>query len=367
MCDYEVDARECLLQRDFLFNEQVGALSLEALVRLLLHDDDDVAGLLARILVCLSVERVLAIVRGALINCSIDNFLLLGYLFTLACLALVGLVDNLALSIALFARALTLRVHARSQLLHLGDDTSPTTWLTFLNGALFTSQTSACLADAFPIDGNLRLFAIVDLFECALERMHHGFSFLGSLGSPGASTTSKHLTEQVVHATGVRAALFDAIFAILVVEFALFTVGEHLVRTLNLLELVLVATTVGMVRPSQLMVSFFDRVEVSLLVNSQDLIELFIVDFFRWTAPATTHTWHIIEASKWKAPSASSKEHILLFCVVFIVVFTCFLIINLFVINLYGLRIDRRNFSTLKDMLQKATDHFNLSFWKFPE
>lgn len=320
VCNYEVDARECLGQSDFLFDEQVGALSLKALVRLLLHDNHDIAGLLSRILVCLSVERVLAIVWSALVNGSIDNFLLLGYLFTLACLALVGLVDNLAFSIAFFAGALALRVHTRSKLLHLGDDTSPTTWLALLNGAFFTSETTANLADAFPIDGNLRLFTIVNLFERALEWMHHGLAFLGSLGSPAASTTTttKHLTQQVVHAAGVRTALLNAILAILVVEFALFTVGEHLVRTLNLLELVFVTTTVWMVRPSQLMVSFLDRVEVSLLVNSQDLVELFIIDFFRWAASAT-HTWHIIEASKWKASSSSSKEHSI-FCVVFLIV-----------------------------------------------
>lgn len=124
--EHEVDPGESLLERDFLFNQQVGTLPLKALVWLLLHNYDDITWLLSRILVGLTVERVLAIVGGAFVDRRVNNFLFLGYLLALTSLALVGVVNDFTLAAALIAGALTLRVHAWSELSHLGDDTTST-------------------------------------------------------------------------------------------------------------------------------------------------------------------------------------------------------------------------------------------------
>lgn len=142
--------------------------------------------------------------------------------------------------------------------------------------------------------------------------MHHWLALLGPGWSTTATTaTSEHLTEQVVHATGVRASLLNAILAILVVELALFSVLKHLVGALNLLELFLVATSVWMVRPRQLVICLLNRIKVSRLLDSEDLVEFLIVNFLGWTPTTTSHSWHVIETSKWKASStAASKEHV---------------------------------------------------------
>ncbi len=61
--DYEVDASQGLNQSDFVFNEKVSTLTLKALVRLLLHHNDDIACLLSWELISFTMESVLAIVR----------------------------------------------------------------------------------------------------------------------------------------------------------------------------------------------------------------------------------------------------------------------------------------------------------------
>ena len=68
MRDYKINAGERLTERDFLFNQQIGTLTLEALMGLFLHDNDYIARLLSRVLISLTVERVLAIVRCAFVD-----------------------------------------------------------------------------------------------------------------------------------------------------------------------------------------------------------------------------------------------------------------------------------------------------------
>lgn len=60
----EVDSGKSLLERNLMFNEQISALSLESLMGLLLHDDNDISGLLTWELISFSMESVLAIVGG---------------------------------------------------------------------------------------------------------------------------------------------------------------------------------------------------------------------------------------------------------------------------------------------------------------
>lgn len=122
--DDEVDTSESLQESDFFLHEQIGALALEAFVGLLFHNDDHIAGLATRVLVGLTMESVLLVVRRALINLSLQNFLLLLDLLTIAVLALVSFINDLTSATAFIARASRLRVHAGTEHYHFVDHTT---------------------------------------------------------------------------------------------------------------------------------------------------------------------------------------------------------------------------------------------------
>ena len=102
----KVDACQGLYQSDFVFNQKISTLSLELFMWLLLHDNYDVTGLLTRILIGLSMESVLAVVWSTLVNAGIDNLLLFSHLLALACLAFVGVINDLTFTTAVVARTL---------------------------------------------------------------------------------------------------------------------------------------------------------------------------------------------------------------------------------------------------------------------
>ena len=112
--DHEVNAGQSLIKRDLLFEKNIGTLSLELLMGLFLHDNDDIAGLNAGCLVSLTMEGVLTVVRSTLIDHRVEDLLFFLDLFTFARCASIGLINDLTLTAAVVARALGLRVHAGS-------------------------------------------------------------------------------------------------------------------------------------------------------------------------------------------------------------------------------------------------------------
>ena len=72
-------------------------------MRLFLNDNHYIASIDARLLISLSMERVLHIVGCALIDQYVEHFLLLLDFPTLAGLALAGIVEDLALATTDFA------------------------------------------------------------------------------------------------------------------------------------------------------------------------------------------------------------------------------------------------------------------------
>jgi len=98
--DDEVNTSQSLEESDFLLHEQIGTLTLEALVGLFLDDNDDISGFTAGELISLTVESVLLVVGCTLVNSSLKDFLLLVNFLTIASFALVGLIDDLASSTA---------------------------------------------------------------------------------------------------------------------------------------------------------------------------------------------------------------------------------------------------------------------------
>lgn len=106
--DDEVDSSQRFLKGDLLLHQQVSTFALEALVGLLLRDYNHITGFDAWILVSFTMERVLVVVRRALIDRCFKNLLLLYNLLAVASLALVLFVDDFSLAAAFVAGTLGL-------------------------------------------------------------------------------------------------------------------------------------------------------------------------------------------------------------------------------------------------------------------
>jgi len=150
-------------------------------VRLLLDYYYNIACLLTRELVRLSMERVLTVVWGAFVDLNIKNLFLLNNFLAIAVLALILLINHLALTLAIIARALALSVHAWAKLLHSHYLPTPTTSTANLNCAFFSAFTSTGLADPLSVDCNLCFLTHVYFFECHLQWVCHWLALLRSL------------------------------------------------------------------------------------------------------------------------------------------------------------------------------------------
>lgn len=246
--DHEINTSEGLKQSNLLLNKQISSLSLEFLVRLLLHDNYDITGFHSGILVSFSVERVLTVVGRTLIDRSFEDLLFLDDLFTIASLTLVLLINYFSLAATIVTRSLRLGVHARSEHLHASDHSTSLASSALLDSAFFASSAFALNADTFTVDSNLGGFSLVNLLKSHLKRVHNRLALLGATWLL-ASATSKHLTEDVVHATGT-AALLEALDSVLVVGVSLILVSEDFPGFLDLLELFFVATSIGVMLQS---------------------------------------------------------------------------------------------------------------------
>ena len=303
----EVNSREGFDQSDFVFDQEISTLSLELLVGLLLDHNDNVARLLAREFVSLTVESVLAIVWCTFVNNCVENFLFFRHLFALASLALVCVINDLAFSAAIIARSLGLRVHAWSKLGHASHNTSSTACGTLLDSALFASLAFAGSANALSVDCNFGALSTVDFLKGALEWVHHWLTLLGaSWPTTTAHAASEKTAEKVIHTVGGTTTFFDSLLTILVVQLSLLTITEHFVSSLDFLEPFFITTTVRMVSSSELKVSFLNRVEICVLFNPKGLVELGVVDLFG-RATSAWHATHLLEVPEWE--TTSSEEH----------------------------------------------------------
>ena len=112
--DHEVDAGQSLIESDFLFKKNIGTLSLELLMGLFLHDNDDIASLNAGCFVSLTMEGVLTVVRSTFVDHRVEDLLLFLDLFTFTRCASIGFINYLTLTAAVITGALGLGVHAGS-------------------------------------------------------------------------------------------------------------------------------------------------------------------------------------------------------------------------------------------------------------
>ena len=250
MGHHEVHASQCLVQGDLLLHEDVGALALEGLVRLLLHDDDHVAWLDTRVLVALTVECVGLTIWRTFVNFDINDLLLL---------------------------------------LHAVFSTYGLALLIFL--------------DAVTVDSDLGLLAVIDVLERHLQRVLEGLHLLGHLLlTPTTSTEQVKEVHPLMHASG--AALLEALLTVGIVNVTLLFVSEDLVGLLELLELLGVATTVRMVLQSQLLEGLVDILHCGFLVDAEQVVVLAVVHILGgWgSAHARRH------ATEWESLGAAATS-----------------------------------------------------------
>jgi len=216
------------------------------------------------------MEDVVVAVGGALVDFSFNNFLLLDDLLSIASLALVFFVDDLAFTTAVVTRSLGLGVHAGSELNHLGDHTASLAASALLDSAFFASETVAAGADSLSVDCNLGLLTIINFFERHFEGVLDGLAFLRSLGPLSSATATSEHVHQVIHAATAASTAFSShgIDTAFVIDVTLLSVGKNFVSLLNFLELLLITTAIGVVISSSLMVGLLDLAHRGLLANS---------------------------------------------------------------------------------------------------
>jgi len=148
-----------------------------------------------------------------------------------------------------------------------------------------------------------------------LERLH----LFGALLALTATTLATHEhIEDVVHAATVAAtsALFKAFLTVLIVDGSLLFIGQNFVGTLELLELLGVATTIWMVLKGSLSESFLNLVGGSILCYSKQFVVLVVVDFFGGaTFLTTSHSAHTAEGEP--SAAAAAEKHVLINLIVY--------------------------------------------------
>jgi hypothetical protein len=77
-----------------------------------------------------------------------------------------------------------------------------------------------------------------------------------------------------------------------------------------------ITTFVWMVLNGKLSVGLFNLVHGSIFVNAENIVQLFVVNFFWWSSSTTTHAMHtwetaliIIHTSEWESSSLSAEKH----------------------------------------------------------
>mmetsp|Transcript_26054 Transcript_26054/g.45912 ORF Transcript_26054/g.45912 Transcript_26054/m.45912 type:complete len:263 (-) Transcript_26054:21-809(-) len=240
-------------------------LPFEHSVRLFLQHEDNVARLAVGLLIAHAREADLLLVVHARLDVHLEN------------LALLLLLHRVAAAVAVGALLLDLLHHPRTELAQADDGAA----------AVARAALLGLADDLVAADGQLGGLALVQIFQRDLERVLHVLPLARSRGLAAATAAAEERREDVV---GVpAAALLQALESVLVVLLALLRVLEHLVRCLDLLELLRVAALVRVLLEGQLAVSLFDLRRGRRLGHPEVLVQLGGVGGL---ARTTAHTPH---------------------------------------------------------------------------
>ncbi|GMT08330.1 hypothetical protein PENTCL1PPCAC_30504, partial [Pristionchus entomophagus] len=237
--DHAVEAAQRLHQVDLLLHDQIGALSGEAVVLLLVEHDDDVSRRQTRLLVSLQIKDDLLSVVHARLDLHLEDLLLVHLLLGIAALAAVLLRDHLALAHTRGAPTLHLGDHARSEPLHPDDDSVSVALAALLLGADRAAPTLARLAQAHARDLPLSGASLVELLERDAHLVHRRSDspLPSAAAAPSASEEHAEDVHGVVEALATAAAALQKIASLLIIDRALLRVGEDLVGLGDVLEL----------------------------------------------------------------------------------------------------------------------------------
>jgi len=105
---HEIDTSERLEKRYLFFHQKVSTTTLESIVGFFLHLNDYITGLNIREFISLAMEDVFLSVGSTFVDLDLEDLLILDNLLAIAIFALVFLIDDLTLAVAVIAWASTL-------------------------------------------------------------------------------------------------------------------------------------------------------------------------------------------------------------------------------------------------------------------
>lgn len=246
---------------DFDVDEEIVLSALEAGVRLLVDDDDDVAWNGVGCLVGLFLESDLLAIFHTLVDSDFEDLTLLVDLLAVALLAAVLGVDDLTLTLALGTSLLHLLNHG-TELTEDDLDTLTVASATCLDSTLLTTSTIALLAENVLLKSKLGDLTSVELFKRDLDTVNEILALARTTRASTSTTeeTATSATEELgeeilgVHATA-HSSTFEALFAKSVIEVTLVCVGEDFVCCSDGLELFGITTLVWVLLQCLLAVS----------------------------------------------------------------------------------------------------------------
>mmetsp|Transcript_29263 Transcript_29263/g.73846 ORF Transcript_29263/g.73846 Transcript_29263/m.73846 type:complete len:266 (-) Transcript_29263:60-857(-) len=225
---------------------------------LLLQYEDDIASICVRVLIGHLTEGDLVLVWRALLDVHLKD------------LPLLFRLEALAVS----AASTTLRLHLLDHWSHADDLNLHTAAV-----AIAALLDATLLVNHLTSDSHLLRRTVVHLLKRHLQWLHNILSLLAlaAAATTPAPSASKEGVEDVPRVTAAAAALLQALLAEPVVLGALVRVAQHLVGTGDLLELLRVATLVGVVLDRELAVGLLDVRLRSGFVHIQGFVKLLCV------------------------------------------------------------------------------------------
>lgn len=216
-----------------------------------------------RVLIALPIENVVMRVRDALLDGHFYHLLGLFHTLAFTALALVLLVHDHTHPVAFLTWSLDLRVHAWPQLGHLQDNTFALAIGTRLGIGSALSLTIS--ADPHASDLHFLHLPTEDLFESDIDFDQFGLGLLGTL------VLLVEVVEDVSASLG-RPSILDSLLAVLIVELPLLGVQQSIVGFLELLELMWIASLIGMLLERTLTEGLLDLLGSGILGHFQQLV-----------------------------------------------------------------------------------------------
>jgi hypothetical protein len=201
MLNVKLSASKSSVQINLGSVEQIVVLALEPIMGFLFNLKNHISGFSARKLIALSTEFDLGAALHAAINVNLQHLTLYRCLLSMARLAAVLFLDDLALAVAVGADGLETLDH-RTHLSHHGLDAAAFAAGTFLDRPFLAADAVALRAEHRLLESEFRLFAFVDVFQADLVDVENGLGLERASRLSTAST--EHATESARAAEELR-------------------------------------------------------------------------------------------------------------------------------------------------------------------